>query len=157
MILETHGDGAIFHIHLLYGSDVSIEYILVVIISNLHYAVAQFVGDSATADSQIGCVECLLQQHVQIGCTYHAFLHRGKHLDVTRWLIVSFWQTVFYKIHDFRSHLLWIFILDKEEIGLFAVARVRIISLVDGVGTYDDSARLRLSKDAGESEDRNLL
>ena len=157
MVLETHGDGAVFHIHLLYGSDVAIEYILVVIISNLHYAVAQFVGGSATADSQIGCVECLLQHHVQIGCTYHASLHRGKHLDVTLRLIVSFWQTIFYKIHDFRSHLLWIFILDKEEICLFAVARVRIISLVDGVGTHDDSARLRLSEDAGESDDRNFL
>ena len=40
MVLETHGDGTVFHIHLLYGSDVAIEYVLVVIIPDLHYAVA---------------------------------------------------------------------------------------------------------------------
>ena len=40
MVLETHGNGAVFHIHLFYDSNVAIEYVLVVIIPDLHYAVA---------------------------------------------------------------------------------------------------------------------
>lgn len=94
-------------------------------------------------------VDGLLQHQVQMGCTHHAALHRRKHLDVAERLTVSLWQTVFYEIHDFRSHLLRVFILDEEKVSLLAVARVRIISLVDGVGTHHDSARLCLPEDAG--------
>ena len=55
---------------------------------------------------------------------------------------------------------IYVFHADTESLNFrraFADARVRILSLVDGVGTHDDSARLRLSEDAGESDDRNFL
>ena len=49
----------------------------------------------------------------------------------------------------------------KQKGALVFVGNVKphkgLKTLVDGVGTHDDSARLRLSKDAGESDDRNLL
>ena len=92
MVFENHGDGAVFHTYLLHDSDVAVEYVLVVIIPYLHHAVALLVGGSATADTQGGCVERLLQHHVQIGCSHHASLHRREHLDIAQGLIVGLYK-----------------------------------------------------------------
>ena len=63
-------------------------------------------------------------------------------------LILSLWQAILYKFYYFFSYLFRFFIFDEEEVGLLAVARIRLMPLVEGMGTHDESAGLSLPEDA---------
>ena len=64
--VETDAKRTVFHIDLFNDADVTVEYILIIIVTDLHHPVAQLVVDSTPADPQRRSVESLLEEHVQI-------------------------------------------------------------------------------------------
>lgn len=102
-------------------AQIAAEYILVVVVAQLHHQVTLPERVTATVQCQPRSVQCRLQSHIQIGCAYNAFLYGSDQLYVAHLLTVCFGQMVlFQKSLSFHSFAL------KLNTGLITASIVTV-------------------------------
>ena len=98
--------------------------VFVVVVADLHHAVALAVFESTTAETLTDGVDGFLQGDVQAGGSHHAALHGGEHLNVVGADVVCLWDAVAHDVDNLSGCLLGVFFCNEEEVGVTAIADV---------------------------------
>ena len=82
LVVEENGDFALFLVDAVDDSDVAVEHVLVVIVLDLHDAVAHAPADADHLVARNTWIQQVLQERVQLDDAEGTFAHRNENLQV---------------------------------------------------------------------------
>ncbi len=156
--VEVDGEHMLLQIQRGDAAHVAVEDLAVVVVANLHHAVAHAEDPRAMHGlgfARIRRVESLLQAPVQLADACRAPVHRAEHLDVAVGVVAELRRDALRDdVEDEVGGALGVVRREQEEIPRRAVAH-RHLAAIDAVRVDDDVAILRLAEDRIEPRHRD--
>ena len=151
LAIEGDDHGTCAHVDGFDEADVAIIDVLIVIVAQLHNAVANAEESSTAGDGASIWIELGLQTCVEVFCAECVAAHRGEDLDVLQGVEAELARDA--RGHEFDGALDAEFgILDAREIEVtFALSDFEWFACVDVVGIADDEAGGILAEDEVEA------
>ena len=135
---------------------VAVEHVLVVVVADLHDAVAGAEGPAACLPLDhpaLAGFSDLLQALVERGHAYLAAMHRAEHLDFVRPQAELARDALGHQLdHQVGGFGRVLLLEEKKSVGA-AIVQHRHLAAVDPVRVGDDVAAFRLAEDGVETDD----
>ena len=140
------------------GADISIEDVVVVVVSQLNDSVTLPKDSVATLDGFTVRVQARLERCVERLCSKHAIVHGCQHLDISHWIEAALGESAGDDLYDGSLCIQRLAAMDLKEVWstIIEFARDRRLACVDAVCILDDPRVRSLAVDLSECGHREL-